>query len=185
MHRKTLLITMLLCALVGVRGSIGATAQETACELEPVTLPLFDATPAAEVPGALATPAGPDDPGRVATSDEVATFEAAMNVLLPCMSSGDKALSFAVFTERYFAARLSDPAVVYQPDVERAIADSSGSPDSPRLVLEAVADVMVRDDGRMSGKVTLGDGTMSWTDILVLAEVEGTWLIDDVIPMTR
>lgn len=180
-RRVLLLGTLLLLSLVP--GRLEAVAQD-ACPLDPVTLPLFDATPAAEIPGALATPAAPDDPGREATEEEITQFSDAINVLLSCINTGEGPLVFAIFTDRYLASGFAD-GDAYQPDLERTIAEyGSGLPGEP-LVLENVDNVRVRDDGRMSGQVVLASGEESWRDTLVLAQVGDYWLIDDVIRESR
>lgn len=170
------------CAALVLLPMDGSTQQVTdspACELEPVTLPLFGATPAAII---AATPAsGPVD-GIVRVAPDTATIELAIEAIATCISSSDPAMRYAVFTDRYLAARLADPALTYQPAFEKQL-DSGISPDTPRYTVESIAELKPLDDGRTSVVVTLSVNGMSYQDRLVLANVDGTWLIDDVEPI--
>lgn len=73
-------------------GISGALAQRETREgvLDPLTLPLFDATPAA----------------RIAD-------------IVDCINSGDPALQYAIFTQCYLAGQVADPSVTNQPAFEQ------------------------------------------------------------------
>jgi hypothetical protein len=154
--------------------------------LPPVTLPLFDATPAAEVPGANSTPASLEDPARAATEEEIATFTAAVGVIVACINTGSAPLVNAVFTEGYLAAKFADPNKLYQPDFERKIEQAAATalPGEP-LVIDNIENVQFREEGRLSGRVVLSSGGQTWRDTLVLIQVGDYWLIDDVILESR
>jgi hypothetical protein len=192
-HQKVIFMTRMLKVAVllailaaSVATATSAAAQDTACPLPPVTLPLFDATPAAEVPGANATPASPDDPARAATEEEITQFTAAVEVIVACINTGSGPLVNAVFTDRYLASRFADPTRLYQPDFERMIEQTAATalPAEP-LVIDNIENVQVREDGRLSGRVVLSSGGQTWRDTLVLAQVGDYWLIDDVILESR
>ena len=177
-------LSLLLGCLLST--SVVAAQSDAVCVLTPVELPLFDATPASEIPGALGTPASPDDPAREATDEEVAAFTDAVDVFLTCINTGEARFANAIFTERYLAAKFADPNILYQPDFEQMIADNiAGLPDAEPLVVDEITDVQVRDDGRISARVTLSSAGTSWSDTLVLKQVDEHWLIDDVILETR
>lgn len=188
MHHTVIRAALLIFLITLVPRAQIAFAQSDAdsCTLAPVELPLFDATPAAEIPGALATPATTDDPARDATNEEVAEFVAAIEVILVCVNSGDQKLANAIFTERYLAARFADPDVLYQPDFERTLDQNIGiDREARRLIAEEIAQVKARDDGRLSGRVTFSSADMLWRDTLILSNVDGVWLIDEVILNSR
>lgn len=90
------------------------------CPLEPLTLPLFGATPAAIV---AASPIAINPEANV---DEAA-IDQAIEDIVACINSGDPALQNAIFTERYLAEQFADPAQAYQPrfEVELSMGRSS------------------------------------------------------------
>jgi hypothetical protein len=155
-------------------GSMTGAAQDAApgqpaCTLSPVTLPLFDATPASVIAATPAAAQGAADAGAI---------EAALETIVTCINSPDPALRYAVFTDRYLAERLADGAV-YQPAFERQLDTGASAADS-RFALEAIEDVVTEDDGRVGVTVTLTTEGQAFTDRLVLAYVDGDWLIDEV-----
>lgn len=166
----------------------GATAQapDTGCQLRPVTLPLFDATPAAEIPGAVATPASPDTTGQPASRKDVERFNTALDALVACANTGEPEYVYAVFTERYLASLFVDPGRNYQPAFEQMIAQGDlDIGDSVPLTVESIDTVTVLADGRLSGRVMTTSAGISWTDILILQYVGDDWLVDEVIPVSR
>lgn len=178
------ILAAFLIAIVSIVVSQKALTQEMipGCPLEPVSLPLFNATPAAEIESAGATPASADDSGRTGSDEDIAEFESAIAVLLACINTENPALANAVFTERYLASWFADPTVHYQPAFERTIAEGSpGAQDRQPLELAGVEEVRVLDDGRLSGRVVLQSAGVTWRDTLVLRQVADIWLIDDVI----
>lgn len=147
-----------------------------ACELEPVTLPLFDATPAAII---AATPASPPVNASAGTTLDAASIETAIEAIVNCISSSDPALRYAVFTNRYLAEQLADPNRTYQPAFEQHL-DSGVSTDTPQYAIEAIEQPVPLGDGRVSVVVTLSADGTQYRDRLVLADLDGTWLIDEV-----
>lgn len=160
---------------------VGGSAQEQvpgapACELPPVTLPLFDATPAAVI---ASTPVSSvaDDAGAAPT--DAVVMRMAIESIVACINMGDPALQYAVFTDRYLAEQLADPSSTYQPAFEQQL-DVATDPDRPQFSIDSVEEVTPLDDGRVSVVVTLSTNGTRYEDRLVLANVGGDWLIDDV-----
>ncbi len=171
------------CAVLALFPVGGSTQQQgagsPACELNPVTLPLFDATPAAII---AATAASDPGGGNTEPAPDVDTIEPAIEAIATCISSPDPALRYAVFTDRYLAEQLADPARVYQPAFEQQL-NSGISADTPQYTIESIEQLTLLDDGRISVVVTLSADGARYQDRLVLAHVDGTWLIDEVEPL--
>jgi hypothetical protein len=152
----------------------GASAQTESgdCVLEPLTLPLFDATPAAQIaatPLALAQNAD--------TSDEA--ILAAVEDLVEFINTGDAAYQYAIFTQRYLAEQFADPSVTNQPAFELQL--SLGPADvEETFELVGVTDIAVNDGGLVAVTIELTGGGATYRDTLVLANVEGVWLIDSI-----
>lgn len=171
---RPLLITLIATALLAMFATSGAaqTPQVGQCVIPPVTLPLFDATPAAMVAATPQAATGPATPGD-------GEIEQAVADLVDCINTGDPAFVYAVFTERYLASLFADPAAAYQPELEQQIANGAlSTPDTFTLV--AISGITPLDDGRVSVTITLANGVSEFRDTLTLALVDGTWRIDDV-----
>lgn len=149
----------------------GVTAQPT-CELTPLSLPLFDGTPVAQ----LATPTS--SPATEVLDIEEAT--AILEMYVACTNTGDPTLVWAMFTPRWFSAEFADSEEHYLPAFEYEIALGEVEVVNP-LSLESVDDIEPQDDGRVAVTATFSSGNMEWTDQLILAHVDGQWLIDEVV----
>lgn len=141
------------------------------CELTPLELPLFGGTPVAE----LATPA-PITAGASITEQEAT---AVLETYVACTNTGDPTLVWAMFTPRWFAAEFADSEEHYLPAFEYQIANEAPEAGEP-LILEEIHGIKQLDDGRVAVTATFGSGESQWTDRLILANVDGQWLIDDV-----
>lgn len=156
----------------------GAAAQTPAagdCDLDPVTLPLFDATPAAQIaasPVAMETGISLDDDG----------VREVLEGLVVCMNSGDAAYRYAIFTDRFLASMFADPTITYQPQFEEEIALGPLQPEG-RLRLVDVAEVTTLNNGAISVTVSISSTVSTFDDTLILANVDGVWLIDDVVEL--
>lgn len=150
-----------------VTGQIQAT-----CPLPPLTLPLFAATPAAEI---AATPIAVAD---VPVLDE-AGAESAMSVIVSCANSSDVAIAYSIFTERYLASLFADQTETYQPAFELQIANGSTEPEST-FELTSINSVTALPDGRMEVVASVSSASSTFTDTFILVLVDGNWLIDDV-----
>lgn len=142
------------------------------CELTPLTLPLFDATPLAELSTPRATPA------TDVLSDEDATE--ILDMYVACTNTGDPTLVWAMFTPRWFSSEFADSEEHYLPAFEYEIANGESAVRDP-LVLESVDTIELLDDGRVAVTATFSSAESQWTDILILANVDGQWLIDEVV----
>ena len=151
------------------------------CRLDPLTLPLFDATPAAT----LATPAPKVDqeaaePAPDDTRDEI---EESVGVIVACANTGEPRYAFAVFTERYLADLFTGEDRAYQPAFERQLTQPPRPPEDP-LDLHDVRDIELLPDGRAVATVVLDSSGQTFTDMLVLVDRGDTWLVDDVLEMS-
>jgi hypothetical protein len=171
------LITLLgLLAVVTGHSSpnaLGQTPAAQACALEPVSLPLFDATPAVDIANA------PVATTTVFTIDED-EIRFAVETFVECMNSGDAAYQYAIFTDRYLANLFVEPALAYQPQFEEQLARGpTGQAGGLRLI--GVKAIKLLDNGTVSLVVEIGAGFTSFQDTLILATIDGVWLIDDVV----
>lgn len=150
------------------------------CPLPPVTVPLFQGTPAAAV-GAPATPVA-DLTGRPLMDDEQTEATQAVRAIVACLNTGEPRMVYAVFTQRYLAALFTGPHPAYQPAFEQMIAEDRISPTGSHraFVLKKVRDGLLLEDGRIVVTVDLQGPDETWHDRLVLAKVGKHWLIDAV-----
>lgn len=154
-------------------GFAPATSAQATCELTPLTLPLFDATPLAALATPMATPA-----------DEALSEEEATEVLeqyVACTNTGDPTLVWAMFTPRWFSSEFADSEEHYLPAFEYDIATDEVQPVTNPLELVSVNEINLLGDGRVAITATFSSGESEWTDQLILAQVDGQWLIDEVV----
>ncbi len=156
--------------LLALLAPVAAAQEEGDCALPPVTLPLFDATPAAIV---AATPIAANGPATV-DEDEIRD---AVDMIVTCANSADPKLVNAIYTERFLAERFEDPSTVSQPAFEESL-DRTGGTIPTSLVLDGVEDITALDDGRVSVVAVITSSTSTFRDTLILANVDGHWLID-------
>jgi hypothetical protein len=171
--------TLAIAASVALGLATGsAFAQGTAvvfdCALEPLAVPLWGGTPAAEV---AATPVA--SPSAADAGIDEAEIEAAVEVIVACMNTGEPQLMFAIYTDRFLASRYADPTTTYLPEFEQRLAENVPEP-ANQFVLQGVSEITPLDDGRVSVKVALVSGATTFDDTLVLANQDGTWLIDEI-----
>jgi hypothetical protein len=166
----TILASVLVILLAGSAGAQVPAAD--GCTLPPLELPLFAATPAAAVTPPPFTPV-------VAGDVDAQDVEQAVTTILACIGTGDAALVYAVFTEAYLARAFADPTETYLPQLEQAIAEGSTEAGTTFELLD-VLEFSVRDDGRVSVTIAYTNGISEFKDTLILAQVDGVWLIDDI-----
>ncbi len=141
------------------------------CPLAPLTVPLWDGTPAAVI---AATPVS------AASGDiDEAEIEAAVVDLVACMNTGEPQLMFAIYTSRFIASQYADPSETYLPEFEQRLAENAPEP-ADQFELAGVSEISPLDDGRVSVKVGLANGGTVFEDTLILANQDGVWLIDDI-----
>ena len=149
-----------------------AQAPETStCSLEPVSLPLFNATPAATIaatPAQIATPAA-----------DLSTVNQGVAVIFACLNLGQPEYAWAVFTDHYIASWLVETNS-YQPAFEQALNGTvQTQPDTFELV--EISSPELQPDGRVKVKVTYTADGQSRTDTLLLTQENGVWLVDGVV----
>lgn len=152
-----------------------STHAEASCELTPLTLPLFDATPLAIFVAPISTPA-----------DAVLSPENAKDVLeqfVACTNTGDPTLIWAIFTPHWFAREFADSETHYLPAFEYEIARGNEIVVDP-LELVSVDEIAALEDGRVAVTATFTSANLTWTDQLILANIDGVWLIDEVVLIT-
>lgn len=184
-HGRTTAPVVLLALALAVASLLAARVSavdaQTGCALPPVTLPLFQGTPAA----AIATPAAPTSnlTGRPLTEDEQAEATQAVRTIVGCLNSGEPKDVYAVFTRRYLAALFTGPRPAYQPAFEQMIAEdrSNASQASPAFVLKNVRDGLMLEDGRIVVTIDLQGRHETWHDRLVLVQSGQHWQIDEVV----
>ncbi len=145
------------------------------CELEPLELPLFGGTPVA----VFATPSPDASPMAVELSE--AEAEDVLQQYVACTNTGDPTLVWAMFTPRWFSQTFADPEEHYLPAFEQML-DSEGQPTGLPLELVEIMSIEPRG-GSVDVTATFRSGDQEWTDTLTLVQVDGQWLIDDVLPV--
>lgn len=163
--------------LFGALGAFPAVALETGCALDPISLPLFGATPAAVI---AATPAAEPDAPRL---DEATATEAITNLFV-CIGEESQALRYAIFTDRYLANLFIGEDPADQPAFERMIA-AGAAPEATMPTLTGVSDLETREDGRAAVTIEYQGAAGSVEDRLLLAWDAGQeqWLIDAVVSL--
>jgi len=172
--RNIVFAPLLAAAFMAGIALAGSGAQPLAgeCTLDPLTLPLFDATPAAEI---AATPLA-GNPGSD-TGDEA--IREAVEGIVACINTGDAAYAYAIFTQRYLAEQLADSSATYQPEFEQQLSFGPSEVEETFELVD-VTEITVLDNGLVSVVVELSAGGTSYRDTLVLANVDGVWLIDGI-----
>lgn len=157
---------------------ISAHAQTPPCSLDPIDLPLFEATPAAAI---AATPQQPDETVTDPSDDEMID---AAGMLVACTNDDSAAVRYAVFTDRYLASLFVGRQPADQPAFEQMIATGESSPKEPSI-LESVSDIELMDDGRVAVTLAIStpQGEINDRLILVWDEEADTWLIDEIVAL--
>lgn len=156
--------------LLALLAPVATAQQESDCTLPPLTLPLFDATPAAIV---AATPVAAGESVPV----EEEEIREAVEMIVTCANNTDPKLVNAIFTERFLAERFADPSATYLPAFEQSL-DSENGIVPTSLVLDDVEGITPLNDGRVSVVAVISSSTSTFRDTLILASVDGNWLID-------
>jgi len=174
LHPSWRIIGLSLGLALGILSGPAMVAGQDAaeCPLPPLTLPLFAATPAAEV---AATPVD----ASAAPALDAAGAEMAMTVIVSCANSGETAVAYSIFTERYLASLFADPTQTYQPAFELEIASGVTQPEGT-LELVSIDSVTTLPDGRTEVVAIIDSASATYTDTFVLVSLDGNWLIDDV-----
>lgn len=154
-----------------------AAAQEAACTLDPITLPLFDATPAAMIAATPQASTGAPQLDEHGASD-------AVSMLLACAGEEPQALRYAVYTDTYLARLFigNDPAD--QPAFERMLATGANI-DPVVPTLNGIAEFESLEDGRVAVTIeaTTAEGPIEDRVVLAWDAEQETWLIDEVVAL--
>ena len=186
LHRSLLVALMSGAILTGTAFVTLPTVQAiqtqsddaVSCSLTPLTLPLFAATPPADLATPLAaTPAS--DVARKPTAEEASDIQSGVATLVACINTGNPRLVYAIFSERYLATQYADPAKAYLPAFEQKL-DGPTVPVEPPFVLVGVTRIQILADDRAKVTVTISQMQESWTSTLTLVRIDGAWLIDGV-----
>lgn len=161
-----------LSVLIGLFWITPVAQAQVTCEITPLTLPLFGGTPIADLASPAATPA------NLTLTDEEA--QDVLEMYVACTNTGDPTLVWAMFTPRWFSSEFADSEEHYLPAFEYEIANGQNDVVNP-LVLDSIDEIEQQEDGRMAVTATFSSGSSTWTDQLILANVGGQWLIDDVV----
>ncbi|MCA9832647.1 MAG: nuclear transport factor 2 family protein [Thermomicrobiales bacterium] len=164
---RSLLIGLIALVLLAPSASAEAT-----CTLTPLSLPLFDATPLAELASPVATQAG-----GLISEDEAHTV---LEMYVACTNTGDPTLVWAMFTPRWFSTTFAETGAHYLPAFEYEIANSGYVVEDP-LEFISIDGIEMTDDGRAAVTATFASADLTWTDTLILMQIDGQWLIDDVV----
>ncbi len=174
-------------AVLGLLAAAGLARQQgilspsaLSCRLDPLTLPLFDATPAAMI----AAPSSPIDQSEAAPApdDTREEVEESLAVIIACGNTGEPRYAFAIFTGRYLADLFVGEKKAYQPAFERRLTQPPRPPEEP-LVLREITDLRLLPDDRAIVTIKLDGGTQTFTDTMVLVRQGDQWLVDQVLEL--
>lgn len=154
-----------------------AAAQDASCTLSPLSLPLFDATPAAVI---ASTP----QPSAESPELDENGATAAIEMLLACAGEESQALRYAIFTDAYLARLFIGEDAVDQPAFELLI-DSGVVPEPFASSLNGLSDFDALDDGRFAVtiQVMTADGTVEDRIVLAWDADQEQWLIDEIVSL--
>ncbi|MGN6485792.1 MAG: hypothetical protein ACTHMX_15480 [Thermomicrobiales bacterium] len=173
------------CIAATLGGSVSAAqatpeaiAPAPSCTIAPLTLPLFGGTPPARF---IATPEAVDvahlAPVDAATDTSV---RAGVAEILACLNVGEPKQTWAIFTTGYLARTYGDPGSAYLPAFEQSLDAAPVNP-PPVYTIQGFTIDGQTPDGRVVVSLTLAAGSEVWADQLVLAQVDGHWLVDETL----
>lgn len=171
-------ILALLAGMLVAAPALSASAQDsTQCPLQPISLPLFDATPAAVIVQTPSVSAEVPEPGE----DEITL---AAEGIIACTNESPQALRYAVFTDRLLAVQFTKDEPAYQPSFERMIANGT-APGEGVNVLEGISDLVSLGDGRVevTFHITTSEGSVEDRLILAWDPDRQAWLIDGIVDL--
>lgn len=153
------------------------------CRVALRQLPLPAGAPAATpIPIASPTPVAAPT-GEPADPATVAGVTATIREAVACRNAGDFRRAYSLFTDAMLV-RLFGSAETVDPEILLALSERNRRlPRDQRLSLDAVADVRVGPDGRVSAVVETSSRDGVFRDLLFLVERDGRWLIDEAIAL--
>lgn len=157
----------------------GLSRSALTCPLEPLTLPLFAATPAATV--GTPAPADTQSAGAEPSAEVRDQIADSVDVFIACANTGEPRFAYAIFTDRYLASLFTGDGAAYQPAFERELTQQATPPATP-LELQELRSVRLLPDGRAVVELVIS-GATTLTDTLVLVQDGDYWLVDDVVDL--
>lgn len=148
------------------------------CTIAPLTLPLFGGTPAVTF---IATPQAVETSSLASVDPATeASVQAGVADILACLNVGEPKQTWAIFTQGYLARTFGNLETAYLPAFEQSLDSEPASP-APVYAIQGLTVDGQTADGRVVVSLTLTSGSEVWADRLVLAEIDGHWLIDEVL----
>ena len=150
------------------------------CTIEPRPIPSPPETPAASpTPTETISP-----PGPLVPSDTVAEVTAVVRGSIACTNAGDILRALAYFTDGYIAHMFAGPdGVDYEGFLQYLATPAAALDESQRLAIVDISEVRQHENGVVSAIVTTGDPDDPFVDMLILVNVDGTWLIASSTPV--
>lgn len=164
-------------ALAGAAGAqaLPATPQADACTAAPISIADLNALVARGTPGP-ATPAAIGAPAAATMADVTATIEQSV----ACANANQPLRALALFTDRYLVVRFTGSGADDLGHLAVAVTrhPAAANP-ADRLALISVSGLTQLQDGRVSVTVETANSQQTFVDVLILANVNGRWLIDE------
>lgn len=174
--------SLLLTPLVGrAQSEFGAAIMPDRCQVEPLTdAELVDIVDAAASP---ATPVSAlDGESEPLPEDLRQPIIDTIVESVACTNANDPMRAFALFTDRYLQTRFTGEGADDLGHLLVAITrESAPAAEIDRLALISIDEFQVWPDGAVSVTVVTGNVDATYTDTLVLVEVDEVWLIDQAI----
>jgi ketosteroid isomerase-like protein len=187
MRRWSIFVTVpflvFLAAPTGVTGQ-EATPAGVACAVEPRSpdelLALWydpSGSPVAILLPAASPPASIE--GEAVDAETAATVDAVVQEWAACYNAGDTLRALALLTDDL--VRRQGPQDGATRDETQAALESEPIPPAELLIVSLVGELGVLEDGRVGGSYAFGDPQQTSTVVfIVLRDVDGRWLIDDM-----
>lgn len=123
--------------------------------------------------------------GEPADAETIDAVTATVREVFACFNAGDFGRALSLFSDNLVAGFGPEPGESIE-DVRGFLeAEPTPAPEGQRIVLIAVTDVVVMDDGRVGAIVTSNDPTVEpegmETALVIFVEEDGRWLVDEVI----
>jgi hypothetical protein len=153
-----------------------ATPQPAGCTVAPITIQYLQDLVARGVAN-VATPASAATPTPVDMKAISQTIEQSV----ACSNANQPLRALALFTDRYLAARFSGAGVDDLGHLAAAVTRSP-APAVPadRLAIVSIGAPKTLADGRASVLVKTANADQEFADVLVFANIDGRWLIDEI-----
>jgi hypothetical protein len=179
---RLLPIAALAIALACRAGGAGAedTPQPSECTVAPRTLSGIADLAATPSPAAPI----PTKPGEPADSAAIERATATVRGSIACVNANQPLAALAYFTDGYLSRAFGGDNADALGHLRAALTRSPG-PAAPedQLALRSVDDVTVGGDGALQMTVVTANADGVYTDRLFLLEVDGRWLIDQVVSL--